>query len=106
MYFIWDPAKDQANQRKHGISFMTAAEVFQDPELVSRQDREVEGEVRWQTVGRIHGLVIVLVAHTAEDDDRGDQLVRIISARKATPRERRDYEQAHDKENRGTRRPV
>ena len=50
----------------------------------------MDGEERWQTIGLINGLFVLLVAHTLEDD-----LIRIISARKATPRERRLYEKAN-----------
>ena len=57
---------------------------------MSRQDREVEGEARWQTIGMVRGVQILLVAHTLEEDNN---LVRIISARKATPQESRIYAQ-------------
>ena len=93
--FEWDEAKNLSNQRKHdGVSFETACQVFQDPLHVSTQDRIESGEQRWQTVGAVQGFVILLVAHTiTEDDDGGSvEIIRIISARRATPRERRRYE--------------
>jgi uncharacterized protein len=65
---------------------------FDDPSHVSRQDREVEGEARWQTIGMVQGVQVLLVAYTVEEE--GD-LVRILSARKATPRERRIYAQGY-----------
>ena len=49
------------------------------------QDREVDGEERWQTTGMVDGLLLLLVAHTIFDED-GDEIVRIISAREATPK--------------------
>ena len=94
--FEWDEAKNLSNQRKHdGVSFEEARQVFQDPLHVSVQDRFEGGEQRWQTVGAVQGVVILLVAHTVteEDADGGSvEVIRIISARRATPRERRRYE--------------
>jgi uncharacterized protein len=85
--FIWDARKNRANTRKHGIDFETAIVVFDDPFQVTLQDREVEGEQRWHTIGMVNDLSIVLVVHTNE----GEEFVRIVSARKATPRERTIY---------------
>ena len=59
--------------------------VFDDPYHLTSQDREVEGESRWQTIGVVNGIQMILVAHTVDEDD---DLLRILSARKATPRER------------------
>jgi uncharacterized DUF497 family protein len=88
--FACDERKSRLNKQKHGISFDLAVLVFEDPFHVSRQDREVEGEARWQTIGMVRGVQILLVAHTLEEDNN---LVRIISARKATPQESRIYAQ-------------
>jgi hypothetical protein len=94
--FEWDEAKNLSNQRKHdGVSFEEARWVFQDPLHVSVQDRIEVGELRWQTIGSVQGFVILVVAHTLteEDADGGSvEIIRIISARRATPRERRRYE--------------
>lgn len=94
--FEWDETKNLSNQRKHdGVSFLDACRVFEDPLHVSVQDRIEGGEYRWQTVGAVQGLVILVVAHTVteEDADGGSvEIIRIISARRATPRERRRYE--------------
>jgi uncharacterized DUF497 family protein len=65
--------------------------VFNDPHLVMEQDREIDGEERWQTTGRIGSRTVVLVAHTVVDEDE-EVICRIISARQATPHERRRYE--------------
>jgi uncharacterized protein len=51
MRLSWNEPKSRSNQRKHGISFDTASRVFLDPLHLSRQDRIVEGEERWQTIG-------------------------------------------------------
>jgi uncharacterized DUF497 family protein len=90
MRFEWDEVKNRLNFEKHKISFDTARLVFDDPYARSIQDRVVEGEERWQTVGMIKGL-IVLVAHTYREESE-EEVIRIISARKATPAERRIYE--------------
>lgn len=93
MDWIWDPEKDRLNQRKHGIAFEVAIQVFNDPLAFSEQDRHENGEERWQTVGMINGVTIILVAHTFPDVENGAELLRIISARRATPVERKRYEQ-------------
>ncbi len=95
MQFTWDEQKNRANRRKHGISFETAALVFDDQYHLSTQDREVEGELRWQTIGMVQGKLILLVAHTLSEsvDEVKEEVVRIISARKATSQERSIYAQ-------------
>jgi len=92
MRFEWDEAKNRRNLAKHGINFKIARSVFEDPHALSIQDRIVEDEERWQTLGAIGGLVVVLVAHTHEEEG-SEEVIRIISARKATPLERKAYEQ-------------
>jgi uncharacterized DUF497 family protein len=91
--FEWDPAKNLANQRKHGLSFEEAAEAFRDPFLLMVQDRIENGEYRWQTYGIVRGVVLVMVAHAVRENDDNAEVIRIISARYATPQERRRYEQ-------------
>jgi len=90
--FEWDSEKASSNLKKHGISFDEAVHVFNDPNHISRQDRFENGEFRWQTIGLVGGCIVVLVAHTVKHDDSGE-IVRIISARKATKNERLVYEQ-------------
>jgi uncharacterized DUF497 family protein len=90
--FTWDERKNRVNQRKHRVSFETAIRVFDDSFHVSRQDRELDGEVRWQTIGLVKGVRVLVVAHTVEEDEK---IIRILSARKATPRERRIYAQGY-----------
>jgi uncharacterized DUF497 family protein len=90
--YDWDEDKNQSNYVKHGISFQTAILIFDDPNVVSEVDRIVDGEERWQSLGVIGNLMIVLVAHTWRLQD-GDEIIRVISARKATPKERKRYEE-------------
>jgi uncharacterized protein len=92
MRFEWDPNKSRANLRKHSVSFETATLVFADPNHLSIQDRFDGGEERWQTMGLASGITILIVAHTVTDKN-GEEVIRIISARKATPRERRRYDE-------------
>lgn len=92
MRFIWDENKNRRNSAKHGISFETAALVFDDPHSISRLERIEDGEERWQTLGLAGGIVVLLVAHTYFEEV-GEEVIRIISARKATPGERKVYEE-------------
>jgi len=85
--------KSKKNRAKHGVSFDTACLVFDDPRAVSIQDRHNNGEERWQTIGLVGETVILLVAHTYLGSEVGEETVRIISARIATLKERRIYEQ-------------
>lgn len=89
MHFEWDAAKDLKNLHKHGVSFEEAASVFYDPLAVTGADPDhSEGEERQVTFGISSVGRLLVVAHT----DRGDA-IRIISARVATRRERRIYEE-------------
>ena len=95
MRFEWDEAKNLSNQRKHGVSFEKASTVFLDPLYVSVQDRIEDGEQRWQAIGMVGELLILTVAHTVREEKEDDTLLdvfRIISARSATRKERRRYE--------------
>jgi uncharacterized protein len=87
MLFEWDEAKAESNRRKHGVSFDLASEVFYDPYALAEQDRVEDGEVRWQTIGMVEGVVVLLVGHTVQEGE-SDETVRIITARKATRKER------------------
>ncbi len=91
MRFVWDEKKSRLNLAKHKVSFETAAFVFDDPHSITRFDRIKEGEERWQTMG-IAGGTVLLVAH-ADHEESGEDVIRIISARKATPHERKIYEE-------------
>jgi len=88
----WDEKKNRANQKKHGVSFELAQEIFDDPLALSKLDRTVGSEERWHTLGMVEGIVLLLVTHTVRHDE-DEEIIRIISARKATAHERRHYEQ-------------
>jgi uncharacterized DUF497 family protein len=91
--WVWDAEKNLTNQINHGISFDTAKLVFDDPLGATRHDAHPDGD-RWQTVGVI-GSVTVFVVHTLPETvgRAGEEVGRIISARKATTHERRAYEE-------------
>ena len=89
MRFAWD----EQNLAKHKVSFETARLVFDDPFALSAQDRVVDDEPRWQTLGLVSGEVVLLVAHTVSEDE-DEEVARVVSARKATSRERRIYEES------------
>jgi uncharacterized protein len=91
--FSWDGTKNQANRKKHGISFEAARLVFNDPFHISRMERVEQGEQRWQTIGMAGGVLLLLVAHTWEEDATGELQIRIISARRANKLERTIYEE-------------
>jgi len=93
--FEWDQAKNLSNRRKHGVSFEEAAQVFRNPLFLSWKDRVQDGEERWQACGEVEGLAMLIVAHTIREEVEDGTLievVRIISARRAEPKERRRYE--------------
>jgi len=92
MRWTWDPRKDSGNRRVHGLDFETAALVFDDPLAMSRPDDTAEEE-RWQTVGQIGGVIVFVVHTWPEPDGNGEDVGRIISARKATAHERKAYEE-------------
>lgn len=87
MRFTWDPAKARRNQTIHGISFTNAAEIFDDPNHVvgDKYFMEETGEQRHQIIGMTRNLVLLLVVFV----ERGSDVIRIISARKAV-----DYEES------------
>ena len=91
MRFVWDEEKSRRNLAKHKVSFETASLVFDDPNAVSHADRIVDGEQRWQTIGLVRGMSVLVVAHTYRDEN-GEEVIRIVSARKAAPHERKIYE--------------
>lgn len=94
--FEWDAAKATSNLAKHRVSFELAARVFADPFLLTNQDRIENGEHRWQSIGMVDGVVVLLVAHTVGENADGIEVIRIISARKAEPKERKRYEQGRE----------
>lgn len=89
--FEWHTDKDSANRRKHGLGFEAAMAVFDDPFELTEHDRFERGEHRWRTTGSPDGQVILVVVYTWKQDLEADDVIRIISARPAEPRERRAY---------------
>jgi uncharacterized DUF497 family protein len=92
VWFEWDEAKAKANERKHGVRFDDAMLVFADPYSFMEQDRVEGGELRWQTVGLARGVVLLHVAHTIIEEGT-DEIIRIISARKAARKECKRYDE-------------
>jgi len=92
MRFEWDARKNEANARKHGVSFEEAREVFDDPLHLALLDERFDYfQERWITIGATRGRRIVVAANLYFDDE-DEEIVRIISAREATTKERRQYE--------------
>lgn len=85
MRYEWDEAKRQSNIEKHGIDFIGIEEVFAGEIVTVLDDRFDYGEIRCVTVGLLNGRVVV-IAHTETDD-----VIRIISVRKATKNETINY---------------
>lgn len=93
MKFEWDEKKNKQNIAKYRISFDKARRVFDDPHFVTLIQRDSGDEERWVTIGIATGVVILYVVHTRTELEN-DELIRMITARKATPRERRAYEES------------
>ena len=91
--FTWDPAKAARNQRKHGVSFETAREVFADPNhiVTENYDIEAEGERRYLAIGMTRRLMLVVVVFVDQSAPPTD-IIHIISARKAVAYEQSIYE--------------
>jgi len=89
MPVLWDPAKAEANFLKHGVHFSDAEGVLFDPLALTREDESSEGEPRQVSIGQdfLTRVVVVVYAHRAD-------AIRLISARLATRKERRQYEEA------------
>lgn len=88
MKFEWDDEKEKINIAKHGMDFTTAARVFKDEyRLEIYDDKHSDTEDRYITIGIIDNIAyVVMVVYTERED-----AIRLISARKATKRERSKY---------------
>lgn len=99
MRYEWDRAKNRRNQRIHGgISFEMAALVFEDECCLIGPDRVDEtGEQRWHALGEVRigpeGAAVLLVVHAYREDRYGEEVIRIISARRAEKHEIRRYQE-------------
>ncbi len=87
MRFTWDEKKNRTNLRDHGLDFADASRVFQAPMLTRLDTREDYGKDRWIGLGLLDGRVVVVVF-----TERGEDIIRVISLRKATTYERNHYE--------------
>lgn len=83
----FDPAKNAANIAKHGVSLAEGDGVLMDPLAITIEDDSAEGEKRFVTIGTNSLGAVVVVVWTERDDEE-----RLISVRKAEPKERRQYE--------------
>ena len=87
-HFEWEDAKAKSNLAKHGIPFEAAAAVFDDADRLEEDDAYAQGEYRMIAIGRVDGYILTVVYSEPEEN-----LIRLISARLATAKERRAYEQ-------------
>ena len=85
MKFEWDDAKRKSNIKKHGFDFVDAEKVFDGATFTINDDRFEYGKNRYITLGMLEGFVVV-ITHLEEDE-----LIRIISMRKATKNEQKIY---------------
>jgi uncharacterized DUF497 family protein len=91
--FEWDPQKANVNLSKHKISFERSASIFRDPNILSIHDTEhSQFEERWLTMGLDENGILLVLSHTFEYIDSAICKLRIISARKATKAETKQYE--------------
>lgn len=90
--FFWDINKAESNLKKHGVSFEVAQTVFEDPLHLSILDEKHIREERWITMGMTFHKEILVLVHTFQDF-KNHEVIRIISARKATHREVKHYEE-------------
>ena len=89
LHFEWDEAKNRASQRKHGVAFEEACTVFYDEEAIEFYDDEHSGrEDRFLLLGLSGRLRVLMVCHCHRE---GGDVIRIVSARKATTTERKLY---------------
>jgi len=92
--FEWDEVKADANARKHGVTFELASTVFHDPRLLTVADLEhSETEERWFSVGCASNGTVLSVVYRWSDSDSAAISIRLISARKATQGESRQYQE-------------
>ena len=90
--FEWNSDKAKSNKRKHRLGFEVAATVFKDPQALSVFDTEhSEDEERWITMGIASSGNLVVVVHTYKEENDNSVIIRIISARKATKNETKQY---------------
>lgn len=87
MQVEWDSDKAASNLRKHGVAFEEAVTCLLDPNALAREDERAAGEARWILIGMSTSARLLTVVYTL----RGDERIRLISARKSTRREAQYY---------------
>jgi uncharacterized DUF497 family protein len=91
--FEWDPAKARQNLKEHRVSFERAATIFLDQFALSELDKEhSDEEQRWLTLGLDRAGALLVVSHTFREETDLGARIRLISARKATKNEAKQYE--------------
>ena len=91
--FEWDPVKARENAKKHRITFERGATVFLDPNALSLFDEQhSEVEERWITLGLDHTGTFLVVCHSYREETETSARIRLISARKATKNETKQYQ--------------
>jgi uncharacterized DUF497 family protein len=90
MKFEWDENKNKINIRKHGIDFTDVPEIFNNPMLIMFDETKDDLEERWVGIGFLRHIVAVIIF--TERNEYNQEIIRIISARKATKYERKRYE--------------
>lgn len=91
--FEWDPAKARQNAKKHRVTFERGATVFQDPNALSLFDEgHSDEQERWITLGLDETGALLVLSHTFDQEAENRARVRLISARKATSNEKRQYQ--------------
>jgi uncharacterized DUF497 family protein len=93
--FEWDPGKAKTNWHKHKVSFQQARDVFKDTMALDEADeREDYGEERANRIGMVEGRLLFVTYTARIDEETGDEIIRIVSARPAERRERKRYHEA------------
>src|SRR5271154_3179659 len=103
MRFEWDENKNRKNLLRHDVRFETAVLVFDDPYALTQPDESSDEEERWNTLGAVGAGALLFVVHTWRES-KGEETVRIISARPAASQERTNYEKAYQGAKAGHRR--
>jgi uncharacterized DUF497 family protein len=94
MRFEWDENKNRQNLRKHDVGFESAVLIFDDRYAYTQRDLSFSEEERWITVGTMEPGSILFVVHTYAEVE-GEEIIRVISARRAESHERKAYEEAY-----------
>jgi uncharacterized DUF497 family protein len=90
--FDWDEVKAASNLRKHGVAFETAMTIFADPLMLTIFDPDhSETEERWVSIGHASDGQLVIAVHTYTETGGSTAIIRVISARRPTKREARQY---------------